>query len=429
MSICKIVLSSAKSGGTTKGIRTLCCSESPVSISHSISLKIQEPAAISILENNWWNNIKNYLKCFKTKFSKTTAEIPVTANNFNREEAVQLNKIAVRQAKLGKVERVYPQASPHDLKRLTSETIEDSFLRVEWTNPKDGKIYNLLKQGETKDGNILIRILDEEGAFIKEAQIKPKQIAILDTFGTDKLRHGDKVMIYAKRHNPFAIYTKIEDNDIGGKDAVYACINALKNNHYDYVNFSSGKAIRIHDVTKVLKQLSSKELSKIGISRNMQKNLQAGKVKIEDLRNYYIKALQEYPQLKSLEDELVLHLDSLCANNTRVLVACGNNYWGQVNRYLYTGKNLEGVASLSTNGRLSEFSSSRRKGYIKHCEVGEYRIQETPFGYNFTDINGTDTVKTNLPDDYVGGKSNGTSFATPIRTAKLALNDMMEGIL
>ena len=429
MSFAQITLNMLKSGSIARSLGTLSRSKSSVSIFHSIPEEIQQYSGISAIESSWWNNVKNCLKRIEPKFTKTTTETPVTANNFNRDEAVQLNKIAIRQAKAGKVERIYPKASPQDLKRLTSETIEDSFSRVEWTNPKDGKIYNLLKQGQTEDGNIIIRILDEEGAFIKEAQIKPKQIAILDIFGTDRLRHGDRVMTYAKRHNPFATYTKLEYEDMSDKKAINACINALKNNHFDYINFSSGNAIRLYDVTNFLKQLSPKELSKIGISRSMQKNLQVNKVKIEDLRNYYIKALQEYPQLRSSEDELVLLLDSLCANDTRVLVACGNDYGYQVNKYLYTGENLEGVASLSANGKLSAFSSSKQKGYIKHCEVGEYRIQETPFGYNFTGIKGTDAQKTKLPYDDVGDKSDGTSFATPVRTAKLALNEMLEGIL
>ena len=76
-------------------------------------------------------------------------------------QARQMNKIAIRQAKAGEIVRTYPKATPQDLKRLTSETIEDSYSRVEWTNPNDGKVYNLLKQGETKDGKVIVRILDK----------------------------------------------------------------------------------------------------------------------------------------------------------------------------------------------------------------------------------------------------------------------------
>ncbi|MBR1460096.1 hypothetical protein IJ596_00475 [bacterium] len=126
------------------------------------------------------------------------------------QEARAMNQIAIRQAKAGNVVRTYPKATSKDLIRLTSETIEDTYSRVEWTNPKDGKLYNLLKQGETEDDKVIVRILDEEGAFIKEVQLEPKNIKILDDFssGTDYIKssssmfdvmtHGDIVATFAK---------------------------------------------------------------------------------------------------------------------------------------------------------------------------------------------------------------------------------------
>ena len=276
-----------------------------------------------------------------------------------------------------------------------------------------------------------MRILDEEGAFVKEAKITPKKIAILDDFGIDRYEHGEQVLTYAKRHNPFAIYTKLEHSDLPKK--INDLIKTLENNQYDYINFSSGKPIRINDVVNMLKQLSPKELAKIGLNKKMQKNLNLDKRKIEELRDFYIKALREYPELSksNAENELILYLDDLCTKNTRVLVASGNHLgFGFLNnKYLYIGKNLEGVGSLSSEGRISHFSSSRNKGYTKHYEVSESQLRETPYGYNFTGKAGTDSTKSELPYCYEGEKFEGTSFATPIRTAKLALNDMMEGIL
>lgn len=90
-----------------------------------------------------------------------------------------MNKIASRQIK-SPITSNFSKATAEDLRRLTSTSIEDSYSRVQWTNPKDGKIYNLLKQGETEDGKILVRILDQDGAFVKETTIMPKEIAILD---------------------------------------------------------------------------------------------------------------------------------------------------------------------------------------------------------------------------------------------------------
>ena len=125
------------------------------------------------------------------------------------QQARKLNQIALRQIKQP-ISSSFPKATAEDLKRLISETVEDSFSRVQWTNPKDGKVYNLLKQGETGDGKCLIRILDQEGAFVKEATITPKRIVMIDAktecypFNLKDASHGDVVYTYLRRNNPFA---------------------------------------------------------------------------------------------------------------------------------------------------------------------------------------------------------------------------------
>ena len=127
-------------------------------------------------------------------------------------QARTMNKIAVQQSK-NPIIRAYTKASSEDLKRLTSETIGDSFARAEWTNPKDGKIYNILKEGETEDGKILVKILDSEGGFIKNAKLTPKTILIPDNYSEIlpfyRIPHGDIVLTYARRNNPFAKYVRL----------------------------------------------------------------------------------------------------------------------------------------------------------------------------------------------------------------------------
>lgn len=63
-----------------------------------------------------------------------------------------MNKIASRQIK-SPITSNFSKATAEDLRRLTSTSIEYSYSRVQWTNPKDGKVYNLLKLGETEYGN------------------------------------------------------------------------------------------------------------------------------------------------------------------------------------------------------------------------------------------------------------------------------------
>jgi len=368
-------------------------------------------------------------------------------------QARQMNKIAIRQIKTP-VTSNFSKATAEDLRRLTSSAIEDSYSRVQWTNPKDCKVYNLLKQGETKDGKVLVRILDQDGAFIKETIIKPKDIAIIDNsygaafelpFGIDnvnlpielnELSHAKAVEIFAKRSNPFARYTIFETGRQSGSSRINndKLINHLKNlqqgKKYDYVNCSIGS--ETFDVTETCEPI-------------------------------YKKICTEVDKLNSLR-------------GSRVLFASGNSDGGifhrkAVNRYLLNSNTAEGVGSLNKAGIISDFSSSKNSKFCQHYEQGEFLITQTSNGINITGQPGTEIVfreknpfvgmklrdilkacdKNPELNKYIqklgfknGGESmdeiaslnfpkgmqlDGTSFATPIRTAKLALNDMMKDIL
>ena len=368
-------------------------------------------------------------------------------------QARKMNKIATNQIKTS-AQKSYSKASAEDLKRLTSETIEDSYSRVQWTNPKDNKVYNLLKQGTTEDGNVLIRILDEEGKFLKEATIKPKEIAILDnSYGSafeipyiyelggmkkenlptelGELSHAKAVEIFAKRSNPFARYTIFETGYHSGSsrinnDKVISHLKTLQQGKkYGYVNCSIGS--ETFDVTETCEPI-------------------------------YKKVCEEIDKLNSLR-------------GSRILFASGNSRSKAVNRFLLNSNTAEGVGSLDKQGVVSIFSSSKNSKFCQHYEQGEFLITQTSNGINITGQAGTDIVfseknpfvgmklgdileacnekpelwkymqKLSFKD---GGESYddiaelffppnmriaGTSFATPIRTAKLALNDMMQGIL
>ena len=393
--------------------------------------------------------------------------------------ARKMNKIAIRQAKAGEVVRTYPKATPQDLKRLTSETIEDSYSRVEWTNPNDGKVYNLLKQGETEDGKVIVRILDEEGAFIKEAEIVPKDIAIIDDFAANivytdaaNFSHGDLVKIYAQRNNPFANYKLINVNDKEQfvllhtyfKESFLRITDKIKGRHFDYINISLADE---HSIPLRLEELE--------------------------------------PQIR----KALTSLNGHTKNGTRILMGSGNMGKDYINSYIK--EQIEGVGAISPNGKISQFSASRNSKYTQHYEVGEYeeklvynnkgeiiglnitgkpgcdykfkvkvrtdeQIQrlkdlkqqkavleaqidgvnrEIEHSYNLSrsimDLCSKDLEKykkfselrkklyeildeikniTNETKCYRKGEIIvGTSLSTPTRTAKLALNDMMEGIL
>ena len=399
------------------------------------------------------------------------------------QQARMMNKIAIRQIKTP-VNKKKEKATVQDYKRLTSEAIEDTYSRVEWTNPKDGKTYNLIKQGMTDDGKIKVRILDAEGAFIKEAELTPKNIIILDNFQEQTrffdLSHGDLVSVYARRYNPFANYIKIQ-KDLTSPD-LHADINAVKEaikreGKADYISFSYSVNV---------------------------KGVKSHKVKISQLPDRMQKLIkQDSSRLDNIKD-------------ARILCSAGNSNSQEsakniTNHLLVSQERIEGVGALSNSGKIADFSASRNSEITQHYELGEFVPRLTPYGINVTGLKGTDieinpklfeayrhnplagksvervnnlinkiqTEINNLHKEAVGlfkqkkniseilnekqkidkkimmyeqrkkklldfanqlfridgcyeispEKITGTSFSTPVRSAKLALNDMMEGIL
>lgn len=444
-------------------------------------------------------NIKNYISILNKNLSFKTLEIhginpkfiykqtgkEIELPRFSSVEMQQariMNKIAIHQIRSPFV-RKYSKATKQDLARLTSQTIEASYSRAEWINPKDGKIYNLLKQGETKDGKIIIRILDNEGAFIKEAQIKPKTILIPDNYSEQTdifgLTHGDLTLTYAKKNNPFAKYVKIpiQKTDLdSGKEFDIIKQYCEQGNSADYISCSYG--IKVHSNEKL----------------NLPDNLKAG-----------LESYQCYDKI---------------AGYRRILFSAGNGSSGNqyndiavtANKYLCENQKIEGVGSLSHGiGKIADFSMSRNSSLTQHYELGEFYPRLTKYGINITECPGTDfpfpnsklehlsqnpllgksvkkvqqlikkidnrildlekenyllfkqkksimailkeksnidtqikkyrQIKKNILSHTnilvnVNGKYNysfqtitGTSFSTPVRTAKLALNDMMEGVI
>lgn len=294
------------------------------------------------------------------RVSETLTQLP----RFSSPEMVMartLNKVAIKGAKAPKV-FTYPKATPQDLKRLTSNTLKDSYSRVTWTNPKDGKIYHILKESELPDGNIAIRILNEDGSFLKNASIKPEKIIVIDDFEQNKMSiygisHGEIVTTFLRRNNPFA---QIETINTGLADTM---------NPEFFEPFK-----------QILQRIKSGEkidyisCSKGAICYSTGKDMR-GKV----------------PQFQPITDVAV--------SGTRVLFASGNsidNPTGTANQVLLLADKIEGVGSLSPQThKLSNFSSSRNSFFTQHYEVGEHYIRPTEYGANITGLPGTDIVINN----------------------------------
>lgn len=409
--------------------------------------------------------------------SGKTFELPRFAS-VEMQQAQRMNKIATQQIR-NPQSSTFAKATVEDLNRLTSTKLEDTFSRVQWTNPKDGKVYHLLKQGKTEDGKIIIRILDKDGAFVKETAIEPKKIAIIDSKchglsvenptnipEIDELTHINAVELFARRNNPFAEYEVIDaGTPIIGSKFSYLDENKVINeiqrlqsrNDVNYLNCSFGQ-----DVLSADKTLASENTLKISEE-----------------------------------------LDKLADKGVRVLQASGNGDGGSIVKRTYSAgllnsKKVEGVGALTDKGGISSFSGSRSSRYTQHYEQGEFTLNITPDGVNITGLPGTDIAfseknpfvgktlgrirrfldsrpqeyqlinkygyeegsrlyrelseKYKKYDDFINQvhfpnaryecdsdaiaalnlqqlRIEGTSFSAPARTAKLALNDMMEGIL
>lgn len=285
-------------------------------------------------------------------------------SSIEMQTAQKMNKIALRQAKTG-IQRTFTKASPEDYARLTSTRIKDTYSRAEWTNPKDGKVYHILKEYVTKNGKIKVRILDSEGAFIKEAELTPKIIAIPDIYNVESkyfgLAHGDIVTTFAKRHNPFARYipfdvslTKLHNQTELREIVEY--VN--KGNRIDYISGSIGRFI-------------------------------TGK-------GHKIKEFTLNEQVRTLKPELFDYED-LSGKGIRILIGSGNAKTeeelaeGINNLILSCQPKAEGVGSISPKtGKLSEFSGSKSSELTQHYEVGEVTPTLTRHGINITGLPGTD---------------------------------------
>ena len=285
-------------------------------------------------------------------------------SSIEMQTAQKMNKIALRQAKTG-IQRTFTKATPEDYARLTSTRIKDTYARAEWTNPKDGKVYHILKEYVTKNGKIKVRILDSEGAFIKEAELTPKIIAIPDIYNVESkyfgLAHGDIVTTFAKRHNPFARYIPFDVSltKLHNQTELREIVEYLnKGNRIDYISGSIGRFI-------------------------------TGK-------GHKIKEFTLNEQVRTLKPELFDYED-LSGKGIRILIGSGNAKTeeelaeGINNLILSCQPKAEGVGSISPKtGKLSEFSGSKSSELTQHYEVGEVTPTLTRHGINITGLPGTD---------------------------------------
>ena len=330
-------------------------------------------------------------------------------------KSLSMNKLANSAMKTDGMVYTYSKATPEDLKRLTSRTIEDSYKRVTWTNPKDNKVYHILEEGRKKD-KVQVRILDKDGAFVKNAELKPKTIVIFDNFYSPKgITHGELMETFVKRFNPFANVERL----------------AHKKNLYEMIKYRGKLPLSLEKkrFTELADKMDKgKQVDYISISEVHLVNAEDVAKKSGDIQKQYV---AQSPYLNFVRPLF----ERILAKGTRILDAAGNenNFAKEVVNDRLAIDGIEGVGSLR-GGRIAKDSCSRNSVFTQHYERRDYfpRVSKDEngkiLGINVTGLEGTDlpiTRKTKKLASRIGG----TSYATPVRTAKLALNDMMEGVL
>ena len=319
----------------------------------------------------------------------------------------QLNKIAVREMKCEKLEYTFSKATPEDLRRLTSKSIKDSYKRVTWTNPKDNKVYHILEEGR-KNGKVQVRILDKDGDFIKNAELEPKTIMIFDNFFSPRgFTHGEMMETFVKRFNPFANVERLEH----------------KKGLFEAIKYRG--ELPLHLELKRFKELAQKmdkgkKVDYISIS-------EATLVRPEEsLMNKSGKEQQKCIAHSTDLIELRPVFEKILSKGTRILESAGNNskYPAEFVNDRLAIEGVEGVGSL-VNGKIAKDSCSRNSVFTQHYEQRTFHATVTK------DNNGKIVVMpVTWKNKHLAGRNvGGTSYSTPIRVAKLALNDMMEGIL
>lgn len=293
----------------------------------------------------------------------------------------------------------YPDATDSDIEILTDTSFEAPSKRVTWFNPKNCKVYNLIKVGINSDGSIRIKILDEKGKFIKTADIEPKTVLIIDKFKepayyirdgnfriqqTPHIPHGQMVARYAFVNNPFANYIYADIQEEYDKDGNIRCALKKLTEKYknaDEINFSWA-------------DIYPNEFYKYFANKNFSS--------YNEIASKIAKSFEDNDEVKSvfadIEDtaEIVDLVNTLANQGTKIFVSAGNGGKESFNIVLLA-KNVEGVGSLDENGQISEFCSSRKGGLTRHFEQGEYIMKAVKDGINYTGGNHCD-FKCNLSE-------------------------------
>ena len=318
-----------------------------------------------------------------------------------------MNKIAIHDDYRVRSRNFKPELMDgNDFVRLTSPALESSYKRAFWVNPKDNKGYHLLDEGRTKDGLQRLRILDEQGVFVKNAEVKPTTVLLgdmqtdrilFDSYDDNALTHTDFINIFARRYNPFAKYKNIKyDSSPDLITKYYDEISKKCDKDTTFLSTSCGIVIDISD------KLPAKEVKKM-----------------------MPKLLKDVEPTTALD---LMYIKSI-PSQVRLLYSSGNSGAKGMNGLVALNR-VEGVGGLNKLHKAHEVSSAKNSLFTKHYENMDFNVVRSFGGVNITGLHGTDyPMKRTEGFGESLATFSGTSFSAPIRAAKLALNEMMKDVL
>ena len=330
--------------------------------------------------------------------------------------ARNLNRIAIRTVKGDSMAYTFSKATPEDFARLTSKKLKDSYKRVTWTNPEDSKVYHILEEGREK-GKIQVRILDKDGGFVKNAELEPKTIVVFDSFFSPRgVTHGEMMETFIKRFNPFAKVERLEHKKGLYENIIY---RGKLPPHLEQKRFEG-----LENAMNKGKKVDYISMSEVCFPEGMYVGAGTGEFQ------------QEYMALSPCIEGISPIFERIMSRGTRILCSSGNHDTLAKNlvsdRLAIRG--VEGVGSLKGRHIASD-SCSRNSIFTQHYEQRNYSAQLVTddsgkaIGVNVTGQRGVDMPLTWKTKKLIGRRFGGTSYATPVRVAKLSLNDMMKGIV
>lgn len=316
---------------------------------------------------------------------------------------------------------LYPLASKKDLALLLSDKEEDLLKKCTFIHPKNLKEYNILFKKKNADKSIKVRILDSKGGFIKEADIKPKNVVVLDNFsqnttamlydGSEQVPHGNVVQRLIQRSNPFNNYEFIDisssdqGNKMNSRKAIEDLIKRVRSGEkIDAVSCSFAREFTYEQLEEILRQpIKNKpmiEQRKIIIG-NLNRLSKMNDKELEDyfkniIDDYKPEFLQDVKAFINMNKEIKL-FERLNKMGVKIFMGSGNAREVLADKkvvetinYNLLADGVEGVGALDTHGLAAQYSGSRKSLFTPHYEKGDICIEFREKGFNFSGGLGVD---------------------------------------